>query len=157
MANRDLQLVTFFIGPDRYGVDIMSVEEIVRLQEVRQIPGAPAYVAGIRNLRGDIVPIVDLHNRFRIARPPDSEQGRLQRGLMIVSVADTRIGVMVDRVSNVVAVSSEDVQPSPQMVSGIGSEYVTGVVHEGEDYMIILDTAKLFSSHELSQIDTVAG
>lgn len=153
MANEDsmFQLVTFQLGEELYGVNIMDVKEIVRLQNVRVIPNAPYYVEGIINLRGEIIPIIDLHKRFRIQALPKDETD-FDGGFIILNIDNNKIGIIIDKVARVVSVREEDVKDPPQMISGIGSEYIEGVVREENQYLIVLNIWKLFNASELQKI-----
>lgn len=147
------QLVTFHLGEELYGVNIMDVKEIVRLQNVRVIPNAPFYVEGIINLRGEIIPIIDLRKRFKLqemARPADDIE--IEGGFIILNIDGNKIGIIIDKVERVVSLSMEDVKEPPQMLSGIGTEYIEGVVREKEGYLIMLNTRKLFNAKELQSI-----
>ena len=145
------QLVTFQLGEELYGVNIMDVKEIVRLQNVRVIPNAPYYVEGIINLRGEIIPIIDLHKRFRIqAMSRDSVD--FEGGFIILNIDNSKIGIIIDKVARVVTVKAEDVKDPPQMLSGIGSEYIEGVIREETGYLIMLNIRKLFNAKELQKI-----
>ncbi len=146
------QLVTFHLGEELYGVNIMDVKEIVRLQNVRVIPNAPYYVEGIINLRGEIIPIIDLHKRFNITATRRAEDIEMDGGFIILNIDDNKIGIIIDKVERVVTVKSEDVKEPPQMLSGIGTEYIEGVVREEVGYLIMLNTRKLFNSKELQKI-----
>ena len=145
------QLVTFQLGEELYGANIMDVKEIVRLQNVRVIPNAPYYVEGIINLRGEIIPIIDLHKRFRIqALPRDAVD--FEGGFIILNIDNSKIGIIIDKVARVVTVKAEDVKDPPQMLSGIGSEYIEGVIREETGYLIMLNIRKLFNAKELQKI-----
>ncbi len=155
MATEDsqFQLVTFQLGDELYGVNIMDVKEIVRLQNVRVIPNAPYYVEGIINLRGEIIPIIALHKRFRIQSvPKDSSSDDFEGGFIILNIDDSKIGIIIDRVARVVTVRREDVKEPPQMLSGIGTEYIEGVIREENGYLIMLNIRKLFNPKELQKI-----
>jgi purine-binding chemotaxis protein CheW len=154
MAGSDtsLQLVTFQLGAEKYGIDIMEVKEIVDYEEIRGIPNAPAYVEGIYNLRGDIIPIISLHKRFHLQRTEVSEED----SLLILTIGGMQLGIIIDKVLRVVSIEDGDIQPPPQMISGIGAEYIQGVVHEDEGYLIILDSLRLFDPEELKQISQYA-
>ena len=145
------QLVTFQLGEELYGVNIMDVKEIVRLQNVRVIPNAPYYVEGIINLRGEIIPIIDLHKRFRI-QALSSDEIDYEGGFIILNIDNSKIGIIIDKVARVVTVKSEDVKEPPQMLSGIGSEYIEGVIREEKGYLIMLNIRKLFNAKELQKI-----
>jgi len=146
------QLVTFQLGEELYGVNIMDVKEIVRVQAIRPIPNAPTYVEGIFNLRSEIIPIISLHKRFHLRRLVASEEDELLSGFIIIDVDGMKLGIIIDRISRVVTVEKEDVQPPPQMFSGIGAEYIEGVVHQGEGYLILLNIRDLFNPKELQKI-----
>lgn len=149
------QLVTFQLGPEMYGIDIMDVREIVQTSNVRPIPNAPPSVEGIFNLRGEIIPIINLHKRFLIRKVEMDEDEELLRGTVIISINNTKIGIMVDKVLRVLAVDPAQVQPPPQLLTGIGAEYIQGVIPEENGYLIILDIRRLFDPRELQQIGAV--
>ena len=110
------QMVTFHLGEELYGVNIMDVKEIVRLQNVRVIPNAPYYVEGIINLRGEIIPIIDLHKRFKIqAVSKSTEDIEMDGGFIILNIDGSKIGIIIDKVERVVSVKAEDVKDPPQM------------------------------------------
>ena len=148
------QLVTFQLGEELYGVNIMDVKEIVRVQAIREIPNAPTYVEGIFNLRSQIIPIINLHKRFHLRKLVTSEEDELLSGFVILDIDGMKLGVIIDRISRVVTIEKEQVQPPPQMFSGIGAEYITGVVRQEQDqgYLIILDIRNLFNPKELQKI-----
>jgi purine-binding chemotaxis protein CheW len=146
------QLVTFQLGEELYGINIMDVKEIVRVQEVRALPNAPAYVEGIFNLRGEIIPIINLHKRFHLKKAFSSEEDELLSGFIIIEIDGMKLGVIIDRVSRVVSVEKENIQPPPQMLTGIGAEYIQGVVRQEEGYLILLNIRDLFNPKELQKI-----
>ena len=146
------QLVTFQLGEELYGIDIMDVKEIVRVQDVRSIPNAPTYVEGIFHLRSEIIPIINLHKRFHLKKLPVSEEDELLSGFVILDIDGMKLGVIIDKVSRVVTIEKEEIQPPPQMVSGIGAEYIQGVVRQEHGYLIILDIRDLFNPKELQKL-----
>ncbi len=147
-----LQMVTFQIGNQHCGVDIMRVQEVYGMEEVRKIPNAPFYIEGIFNLRGRVIPVVNLHQRFHIPRPELSEEDRLLGGFIIISLEQGRLGIIIDRILRVVSYGADAVQPPPEMLSGIGVEYIEGVIHQEEGYLLILNIDRLFEVEELQQI-----
>jgi len=146
------QLVTFQLGEELYGVNIMDVKEIVRVQNIRAIPNAPSYVEGIFNLRSEIIPIINLHRRFHLKKATASEDDELLSGFVILDIDGMKLGIIIDRVSRVVTVEKDEIQPPPQMVSGIGAEYIQGVVRQEKGYLIILDIRDLFNPKELQKL-----
>ncbi len=147
-----LQLVTFQLGVESYGIDIMIVDGIVRIAETRAIPNAPNYVDGIFNLRGEIIPIINLHKRFQIRRPELSEEDRLLSGFIIIKISGMKLGIIIDKISRVITVDLKTMQQPPQMLSGIGAEYIQGVFTREESYLILLDIERLFDPRELQQL-----
>jgi purine-binding chemotaxis protein CheW len=150
-----LQLVTFQLGNEKYGIDIMDVKEIVGMKSIRPIPNVPSYMAGILNLRSVIYPIIDLHKRFHIKKADLSEDDKLLSGYIIIDVSGMQLGIIIDRVSRVVTIEHKHIQPPPQIISGIGAEYIMGVVNESGEYLIILNIKKLFDPRELQQLDKI--
>ena len=147
------QLVTFQLGAELYGVDIMVVKEIVRVQEIRPIPNAPSYVEGIFNLRGEIIPIISLHKRFHLKKAVDIEDEEYSSGFVILQIENNKIGVIIDRIARVISVDPDDIQPPPQMITGIGSEYIRGVIRqEVGGYLIVLEVERLFDIKELKNL-----
>jgi len=146
------QLVTFQLGEELYGVNIMDVKEIVRVQAIRTIPNAPTYVEGIFNLRSEIIPIINLHKRFHLRKLVSTEEDELLSGFVILDIDGMKLGVIIDRISRVVTIEQEEIQPPPQMFSGIGAEYIQGVVRQEDGYLIILDIRDLFNPKELQKI-----
>jgi len=146
------QLVTFQLGEELYGINIMDVKEIVRVQDIRAIPNAPSYVEGIFNLRSEIIPIINLHKRFHLKKLLNSEEDELLSGFVILDIDGMKLGIIIDRISRVITIERADIQPPPQMLSGIGAEYIQGVVRQEQGYLIILDIRDLFNPKELQKI-----
>ena len=153
MAANDsqFQLVTFKLGEELYGVNIMDVKEILRHQNVRAIPNAPYYVEGIINLRGEIIPIIDLHKRFRLQAAANLDD-TLEGGFIILNIDGSKMGIIIDKVERVVTVNQDDIKEPPQMLSGIGSEYIEGVIRQEVGYLIVLNIRKVFNPKELQKI-----
>ena len=143
VGESQFQLVTFQLGQELYGVDIMDVKEIVKTQNIRPIPNAPYYVEGIFNLRSEIIPVISLHKRFRIeqvVKTDDDEED--QGGFIILNIDGIKIGIIIDRIERVVQVKNDEIKPPPQMLTGIGTEYINGVIRQENGYLIILDIRK---------------
>lgn len=149
-----IQLVTFQLGEELYGVDIMDVKEIVKIQPVRPLPNVPFYVEGVFNLRKEIIPIINLHKRFRLKALDLGDDARDEGGFVILNIEGNRIGIIIDRIARVTAVERIDIKAPPQMLSGIGTEYINGVIQKDSDspYLIMLDIRRLFNANELQKI-----
>lgn len=157
MGEKDaqIQLVTFQLGAELYGIDIMKVKEIHRVKDVRPIPNVPDYVEGFFNLRGAIIPLINLHKRFNIRRANFEEGEEILSGFLIISLKGKRLGIFIDKISRVVRIDRDKILPPPQILSGIGTEYIQGVRQEEKGYLIILDVARLFDPRELQQIGRI--
>ncbi len=155
--NSQIQLVTFNLGEELYGVDIMDVKEIVKTQTVRPLPNAPYYVEGIFNLRKEIIPVMNLHKRFRLKKMEFDEDMEDEGGFVILNIDDNRIGIIIDRVERVVTIANSEIKAPPQMLSGIGTEYIHGVIQKNTDspYLIMLDIRRLFNPKELQKIKDI--
>jgi len=150
-------MVTFQLGEELYGINIMDVKEIVRVQNVRAIPNAPVYVEGIFHLRNEIIPIINLHKRFHLKKAVTSEEDELLSGFIILDIDGMKLGIIIDKVSRVVTIEKEEIQPPPQMVSGIGAEYIQGVVRQETGYLIILDIRDLLTPKNCKESPTCEG
>lgn len=153
--NTTIQLVTFQLGEEVYGVDIMDVKEIVKVRKVRPIPNAPYYVEGIINLRSEIIPVISLHKRFQIKKlDVDENSEDFEGGFIILNIDGNKIGIIIDKIARVVTVDTSEIKAPPQMISGIGTEYIHGVIRQDDRYLIMLDIRRLFNAKELQKIIT---
>lgn len=136
-----LQLVTFEVANEEFAVDILAVQEINRMMELTRVPQSPPEVEGVINLRGKIIPVIDLRRKFGMAMSEKSEASRI----IVVEVHKRVIGFIVDRVHEVLRISSDIVEPAPAMVCSIDSEFIAGVGKLEDRLIILLDIAKLFA------------
>lgn len=143
-----LQLVVFGIGKEFYGVPIETVFEIVRVPDVTAVPDAPDFFEGVINLRGRIVPVVDLRARLRLPRVERTRSSRV----LITEIGGRVIGLMVDAVSEVRKLPVEAVEPPPEMIVAVGIEYITGVAKVGERLIIFLDIKKILSVEDMKKV-----
>ena len=158
MASDNYQLVTFQLGSEIYGVNIMMVNSIVRAEDIRDIPNSPHFVEGIYNLRGEIIPVINLHNRFDIPFLEQSDDDEeLVNGMMIIQIGADKVGMIIDSVSRVVTIEADKIQPPPMTVSGIGREYITGIYNRENSFLIILNIDKIFDPAELRQLKKIGG
>ncbi len=139
-----LQLVSFKIGEEEFGVDILKVQEINRVVQITQLPNAPDFIEGVMNLRGRVVPIVNLRKRFGL---PAKEYDKNTR-IIVVDLNGKTVGFIVDSVSEVLRVSKSVVEPPPDLVSGIDSEYITGIAKLDDRLLILLDLEKILTAEE---------
>ena len=138
------QLVVFQLDAELYGVEISRVHEIIRLQSITRVPRAPAFVEGVINLRGKVIPVVDLRRRFGL---PTADHTRASR-IVVVEIGDQVVGVIVDGVSEVLRVNPSIVEPPSPVVAGIDSEYLHGIAKLPERLVILLDLDRVLARDE---------
>ncbi len=138
-----IQLVTFSIGDEEFGVDILKVQEIIRTMEITRVPRAPEFVEGVINLRGKVIPI-DLRRRFKLVDRAHDKHTRI----IVIEISSMVVGFVVDSVSEVLRIPANTVEPPPPVVSGLDSEYISGVGKLEDRLLILLDLNKLLSNEE---------
>ncbi|MEW6488613.1 MAG: chemotaxis protein CheW [Thermodesulfobacteriota bacterium] len=143
-----LQLVTFHVGDEEFGVEILEVREINRMMEITRVPHAPDFVEGVINLRGQVIPVVDLRKRFGL---PAVERDKSAR-IVVVELGDRVVGFLVDSVSEVLRVPRSLVEPPPPIVGGIDAAYIEAVVKLEDRLLILLDLRKLLSRSETQEL-----
>lgn len=139
-----MQLVTFSIGEEEFGVDILKVQEIIRMMEITKVPRAPDFVEGVINLRGKVIPILDLRRRFGLVTRDHDKHTRI----IVIEISNMIVGFVVDSVSEVLRIPSNTVEPPPPVVSGLESEYISGVGKLADRLLILLDLDRLLSREE---------
>jgi len=142
------QLVIFELGAENFGIDIAAVEGIVKLQEITKIPQAPSYMEGITNLRGSVLPVIDLQKRFGMESQARTNETRI----MVANVDGVKIGMIVSAVSEVLTIEDKVIEPSPPMVSNVNSEFIIGIAKIDKRLVILLDLAKVLSGEEKKQV-----
>lgn len=135
------QLVTFSLGSEEFGVDIMKVQEIIRIPPITRVPKAPDYVEGVINLRGNVIPVVNLRVRFGM---PPAEETDLSR-IVVLQVKGKVFGVRVDGVTEVLRLDSESIEPPPPVALGMESHFIRGVGKVGERLLILLNLEQIMS------------
>jgi purine-binding chemotaxis protein CheW len=143
-----LQLVTFSIGEEEFGVDILKVQEIIRTMEITRVPRAQAFVEGVINLRGKVIPIIDLRRRFGLDSKPHDKHTRI----IVIEINNMIVGFVVDSVSEVLRIPAGTVEPPPPVVAGLESEYISGVGKLHDRLLILLDLDKLLSHDDLESL-----
>ena len=145
---KNLQLVVFNIGKELYGVGIESVHEIVKVPEITEVPDAPAFLQGVINLRGKIVPVVDLRKRLNLQGKDRTKSSRV----LITENEGRLVGLFVDAVSEVLKLAPDAVEAPPEMISSIGVEYITGVAKVEERLIILLALDKVLSVEDMKKV-----
>ena len=143
-----LQLVGFQLGNEEYGIDILKVQEINRVTEITKIPQSPDFVEGVINLRGNIIPIIDLRKRFHM---PEREHVRQTR-IVVGEIDDRTVGFIVDAVSEVIRLPANTVDPPPPIVSGEKAQSIKGVGKLEDRLLMLLDIDKILTGSEKEKL-----
>ena len=138
------QLVVFDLADEGYGVDIGSVREIIRVQEITKVPRAPDFVEGVINLRGRVIPVIDLRKRFGFETTEMTKDTRI----VVVDIGGQDIGVVVDAVTEVLRLSADKVEPASSVITTVDSEYLLGICKLEERLIILLDLQQALSTLE---------
>ena len=141
------QLVTFKLKDETYGINVMQVQEVLRVTEIAPVPGAPAYVLGIINLRGNVVTVVDTRSRFGL---PPTEIDDASR-IVIIESAGQVVGILVDSVAEVVELRQSEIDPTPSVGNDEGSRYIHGVATRDDDLLIVVDLNQLLTEAEWAE------
>ena len=146
------EVLVFVLGSEEYAVDILKVQEIRGFDKVTPIPAAPAYLKGIVNLRGVIVPVIDLRLKFQLPDPRYDDT----TVMVVLRLAGRVIGVVVDAVSDVVRLAPGDIKAAPQLGSLVDGSYIAGLATQDERMILLLDIEKFLSSAELNLLAQAA-
>ncbi|MCB9884816.1 MAG: chemotaxis protein CheW [Planctomycetes bacterium] len=141
---RTFQVVSFRLGDEEYGVNIMSVQEIILVGNITQVPEVPEHVLGVINLRGNVIPILSLRRRFGMAEQPGNDETRI----VVMNLQGRTVGAVVDAVSEVLRLSHEEISPTPSSLVGAGKDYVQGLARRKDRLLILLDMARLLGGTE---------
>ncbi len=148
-----LQLVSFKIGEEEFGVNILRVQEINRMLNVTQVPNSPEYVDGVINLRGRVIPVIDLRTRFGMERKQHDKNTRV----VVVELAGKTVGFVVDAVSEVLRISRSVTEPPPETVaSSIGADFITSIAKLEDRMIILIDLEKVLSTEEKNALSEAA-
>ena len=143
-----LQLVTFSTGDEEFGVDILRVQEIIRTMAITKVPKAPEFVEGVINLRGKVIPIIDLRRRFGLQSKAHDKHTRI----IVIEINTMIVGFVVDSVSEVLRIPASTVEPPPPVVAGLESEYISGVGKLEDRLLILLDLDRLLSRADIDAL-----
>ncbi len=142
----EIQLVVFDLASEHYGVDISDVREIMRMQTITKVPGAVSCVEGVINLRGKVLPVLDLRKRLELKVANHSEESRI----VVIDIADGQAGVIVDAVTEVLRVPNSSIEPPSGMIAHSNAEYLKGIAKLSDRLIILLDLHKLLSLKAIS-------
>ena len=148
---REIQVACFRLGEEIYAVDIMRIKEIIRPQKLAALPKSLSFVEGVLNLRGAVIPVIDLRKRFDM---PTLEIDRNRR-LLIISLAICDMGIAVDEVTEVITIPVANIKPPPQVTQGVDAEYLLGVCLAQDSLIMLLNPDRLLTGREAAELGIV--
>ncbi|MFT7491109.1 MAG: purine-binding chemotaxis protein CheW [Pseudohongiellaceae bacterium] len=146
-----LQWVTFRLAGETYGINVMQVQEVLRYTEIAPVPGAPDYVLGIINLRGNVVTVIDTRNRFGLESGEMNDNTRI----VIIETEGHVIGVLVDSVAEVVYLRQSEVETAPNVGNDESAKFIQGVCHKNDELLILIELNKLLTDTEWAELEEV--
>lgn len=150
----DIQLVVFRLRDEEFGVDIKQVREIVRMMAITHLPEAPGFIEGVINLRGQVIAVIDLARQFELA--PQKELPKSAR-IVVVEAKDQTIGMIVDEVPEVLRISTDSIEPTPEVIqTEIRQDYIKGVGKMEDRLLILVDLEKVLTPHEISHVREIS-
>jgi purine-binding chemotaxis protein CheW len=148
-----IQLVSFMLDEEEYGVDVLKVREIIRMPVITRVPNTPDYVEGVINLRGKVIPIMSIRRRFGLGQVDNDKSTRI----MVMDMDGELMGFIVDSVSEVIRISQKEIQPPPPVAtSGVDQECMSGVINQPERLLILLDLEKISSKEDRKMLSNIS-
>ena len=145
-----MQLVSFSLADEMFGVEITKVREIILMCEITEVPESPHYVKGLINLRSSVIPVVDLRTLFGLAERELNSESRV----MVMQVGTRTVGVIVDGVDEVLRIGKSEIAPPPPTIAGLGQDYLTGLVRQEDSLLILLDMDKVLDANTTEAVES---
>ncbi|WP_028986585.1 chemotaxis protein CheW [Thermicanus aegyptius] len=146
---KEIKAIVFRLQNEEYGVDVQQVRSIERLEHITRVPNAPDFVKGVINLRGVVTPVIDLRKRFGLPLTSYTDQTRI----IIVRIDEIEVGLIVDAANDVIDIPEEMIEAPPEIVGGVGAEYLRGVAKIGTRLLILLNLEKVLLMNEVEQLE----
>ncbi|MDR0868456.1 MAG: chemotaxis protein CheW [Planctomycetota bacterium] len=149
--------LTFVLQNETYGIEILKVQEIIGLMDITRVPRTPNYMRGVINLRGKVIPVIDLRTKFSLA----TQEGTEKTCIIVVQVprdnlTSTTMGILVDEVSEVTNIEAEQIENTPNFGTTLDTEFILGVGKTGQKVIMLLDVDKVLTKHEAALLDNLA-
>lgn len=145
------KILTFSLGSEAYGLEIQYVTEIIGIQEITEVPELPEYIRGIINLRGKIIPVMDVRLRFKKSLNEYNDR----TCIIVVDIQDISVGLIVDTVSEVITIQDQDIVPPPELNRGSNNRYIKGIGKVGNEVKLLLDCNKLLNDEDVINLETL--
>ena len=153
LTDREGKFLTFELGEEEYGVEILTVREIIGVMSITTVPQTPDYMKGVINLRGKVIPVIDLRLKFTM----EEREHTQETCIIVVEVNNTLIGIVVDNVSEVLEIKKEEIEAAPSFGQSIDTKFIMGLGKAKKKIIILLDIEKVLSSEELKMVEQMAG
>ncbi len=150
---KEMQIVLFTLNEVLYGVDVNQVQGVLEVMEITKVPNAPHYIEGVTNLRGDVIPVVDLRKKFGLDYSDEGSDGKM----MVIGQGERATGILVDSVMEVLNISNDDVEEVPDVVSTVESDHVLGVAKHKDELVILLDLLNVVGYTRIQDVGAFAG
>ncbi len=145
------QFISFSVGDEEYGLELLRVKEVIRVREITWLPKAPSFVKGIINLRGDVIPIIDLRDKFGL----EAKEATANTRVIVVEVDGKLMGMIVDSASQVVRIPADQIDPPPPVLGGFSQEFITGVGKMDDKLIILLNSDAVLTAEERTQLGSL--
>ncbi|MNC41060.1 Chemotaxis protein CheW [compost metagenome] len=150
----DIKVIVFKLGTEEYGIEVEKVQTIERMMPITRVPKTYSFIKGVINLRGVVIPVIDLRGRFGIEEAEYTDQTRM----IIVSVNEMEVGFIVDSANDVIDLNQDSIDTPPDVVGGIKAKYLDGVAKIGEDRLLImLNLSEVLNKNEIVQLESLEG
>ncbi len=145
------QFISFSVGDEEYGLELLTVKEVIRVREITWLPKAPSFVKGIINLRGDVIPIIDLRDKFGL----EAKEATAMTRVIVVEVDGKLTGMVVDSASQVVRIPVDQIDPPPPVFGGVAQDFITGVGKIDDKLIILLNSDAILTAEERTQLGSL--
>lgn len=149
--------LTFLLADEEYAVEILKVQEIIQMQKVTPVPGSPEFIRGVINLRGKVIPVIELRNKFGMEAMADTEKTVII--VMLIENEDgtsTTMGIIIDDVKEVMDVAAESIEKTPALGGSVDTGFIMGICKAGGSVKMLLDINRILSSHELETLSSIS-
>ncbi|KKL28772.1 hypothetical protein LCGC14_2371790 [marine sediment metagenome] len=152
LLDKEGKYLTFALGPEEYGLEILKVREIIGIMDIAEVPRTPDFVKGVINLRGKVIPVIDLRLKFQMETIEQTEE----TCIIVVDVDGVEMGIIVDKVSEVLDIAGEEIEEPPSFGANVDTDFILGMGKAQERVTILLDIGKVLSSMEVAELQAVA-
>jgi purine-binding chemotaxis protein CheW len=153
VQQEEQQFVVFSVGKEKFGVDVNQIKQVIPVMETTYIPNSSAFVKGVINLRGDIIPIIDLAGKLSLQRVEVDEE---KKRIIIVELKDIQnVGMLVDNVTEMIRIDADEISDAPDLVKAVHSDYIQGVAKVNNQLLILLNLNKVLTSEELIELGNI--